>query len=77
MGLLVSAEAGRGRQGCAARNKLTTKVDEEACDPFGLQRNEKKTLEMKKALAGWNPASKKTQVSVPWKLLFFGTHRPC
>ena len=43
MGLLVSAEAGRGRQECAARNKLT-KVDEEACDPFGLKRNEKKTL---------------------------------
>jgi hypothetical protein len=44
MGLLVSAEAGRGRQGCAARNKFTTKVYDEAGDPFGLERNEKKTL---------------------------------
>ncbi len=43
MGLLVSAEAGRGRQGCAARNKLTNVYDE-AGDPFGFKRDEKKTL---------------------------------
>ena len=40
LGLLVSPEAGRGRQGCAVRNKFT-KVYDEAGDPFGLKRNEK------------------------------------